>query len=61
MEEIWKGIPISNIQNSISITELSGRFFPIERRDSRIYVFEDETWEVKGRFSQAVKDKTPLQ
>ena len=34
---------------------------PVERRNSWIYVFEDDTWEVKGRFSQAVKNKTPLQ
>ena len=45
----------------VVLKELSGRFSPIERRNSRIYVFEDEVWEVKGRFSQAVKDKTPLQ
>jgi hypothetical protein len=24
-------------------------------------VFEDDMWEVKGQFSQAVKNKTPLQ
>jgi hypothetical protein len=45
----------------VVLKELSGRFSPIERRNSRIYVFEDELWEVKGRFSQAVKDKTPLE
>src|SRR6202050_5507788 len=45
----------------VVLKELSGRFSPIERRDSRIYVFEDEMWEVKGRFSQAVKDNAPLQ
>src|SRR6202167_1464601 len=45
----------------VVLKELSGRFSPIQRRDSQIYVFEDETWEVKGQFSQAVKDKTPLQ
>jgi len=45
----------------VVLKELSGRFSPIEKRNSRIYVFEDDTWEVKGRFSQAVKDKTPLQ
>src|ERR1700683_3423813 len=45
----------------VVLKELSGRFSPIERRDSRIYVFEDEIWEVKGRFSQAVKDNAPLQ
>ena len=45
----------------VVLKELSGRFSPIQRRDSRIYVFQDEMWEVKGRFSQAVKDKTPLQ
>jgi hypothetical protein len=45
----------------VVLKELSGRFSPIERRNSRIYVFEDEMWEVKGRFSQAVKDNTPLQ
>jgi hypothetical protein len=45
----------------VVLKELSGRFSPIERRNSRIYVFEDEVWEVKGRFSQAVKDKTPLE
>ena len=32
----------------VVLKELSGRFSPIERRDSRIYVFEDEIWEVKG-------------
>jgi hypothetical protein len=41
--------------------ELSGRFSPIERRNSRIYVHEDDMWEVKGRFSQAMKDNAPLQ
>jgi hypothetical protein len=45
----------------VVLKELSGRFSPIERRDSRIYVFEDDMWEVKGQFSQAVKNKTPLQ
>jgi hypothetical protein len=45
----------------VVLKELSGRFSPIERRNSRIYVFEDEMWEVKGQFSQAVKDNTPLQ
>jgi len=45
----------------VVLKELSGRFSPIERRNSRIYVFEDEMWEVKGRFSQAVKDNAPLQ
>jgi len=45
----------------VVLKELSGRFSPIQRRDSRIYVFQDEMWEVKGQFSQAVKDKTPLQ
>jgi len=45
----------------VVLKELSGRFSPIERRNSRIYVFEDETWEVKGRFSQAIKDNAPLQ
>jgi hypothetical protein len=45
----------------VVLKELSGRFSPIEKRNSRIYVFEDEMWEVKGRFSQAVKDNAPLQ
>ena len=45
----------------VVLKELSGRFSPIERRDYHIYVFEDEIWEVKGRFSQAVKDNAPLQ
>ena len=45
----------------VVLKEMSGRFSPIERRDSRIYIFEDEAWEVKGRFSQAIKDKAPLQ
>jgi hypothetical protein len=45
----------------VVLKELSGRFSPIERRDSRIYVFEDDMWEVKGRFSQAVKDNAPLE
>ena len=45
----------------VVLKELSGRFSPIERRNSWIYVFEDEMWVVKGRFSQAVKDNTPLQ
>ena len=45
----------------VVLRELSGRFSPIERRNSRIYVFEDDVWEVKGRFSQAVKDNAPLQ
>jgi hypothetical protein len=45
----------------VVLKELSGRFSPIERRNSRIYVFEDEIWEVKGRFSQAMKDKAPLE
>jgi hypothetical protein len=44
----------------VVLKEMSGRFSPIERRDSRIYVFEDEVWEVKGRFSQAIKDNAPL-
>src|SRR6202790_5117618 len=37
----------------VVLKELSGRFSPIERRDSRVYVFEDDMWEVKGRFSDA--------
>ena len=45
----------------VVLKELSGRFSPIERRNSQIYVFEDDTWEVKGRFSQALKDNAPLQ
>ena len=45
----------------VVLKELSGRFSPIEKRNSRIYVFEDELWEVKGRFSQAMKDRTPLE
>jgi len=45
----------------VVLKEMSGRFSLIERRDSWIYVFEDEAWEVKGRFSQAIKDKAPLQ
>ena len=39
--------------------QLSGQFSPIQKRNSRIYVFEDETWEVKGRFNQAIKDESP--
>ena len=45
----------------VVLKELSGRFSPIERRNSRIYVHEDDMWEVKGRFSQAMKDNAPLQ
>jgi len=30
----------------VVLKELSGRFSPIERMNSRIYVFEDEMWEV---------------
>ena len=45
----------------VVLKELSGRFSPIERRNCRIYVFEDEMWEVKGRFSQAIKDNVPVQ
>ena len=44
----------------VVLKEMSGKFSPIERKDSRIYVFEDEAWEVKGRFSRAMKDKAPL-
>jgi hypothetical protein len=44
----------------VVLEELSGRFSPIEKRDCRIYVYEDEAWEVKGRFSQALKDDSPL-
>jgi hypothetical protein len=44
----------------VVLKEMSGKFSPIERRDSRIYVFEDEAWEVKGRFSRAMKDKAPV-
>jgi len=32
----------------VVLKELSGRFSPIQRGDSQIYVFQDETWEVKG-------------
>ena len=32
----------------VVLKELSGRFSPIERRNSRIYVHEDDMWEVKG-------------
>ena len=45
----------------VVLKELSGRFSPIERRNCRIYVFEDEMWEVKGQFSQAIKDNVPVQ
>jgi len=44
----------------VVLKEMSGKFSPIERKDSRIYVFEDEAWEVKGRFSRAMKDKAPV-
>ena len=44
----------------VVLKELSGRFSPIEKRNCRIYVFEEKTWEVKGRFSQAVMDDSPL-
>jgi hypothetical protein len=44
----------------VVLEELSGRFSPIEKRNCRIYVYEDEAWEVKGRFSQALKDEAPL-
>ena len=45
----------------VVLKELSGRFSPIERRDSRVYVFENDMWEVKGRFSEALKDDAPLE
>jgi hypothetical protein len=45
----------------VVLEELSGRFSPVEKRDCRIYVYEDEMWEVKGRFSQAVLDDSPVQ
>ena len=32
----------------VVLKELSEKFSPIKRRDSHIYVFEDEMWEVKG-------------
>jgi hypothetical protein len=32
----------------VVLKELSGRFSPIQRRDSQIYLFQDEMWEVKG-------------
>ena len=44
----------------VILKELSGRFSPIQKMDSRIYVYEDNIWEVKGRFSQAVKDDSPV-
>jgi hypothetical protein len=28
--------------------------------DNRIYVLEDGIWEVKGRFSKAIQDESPL-
>ena len=43
----------------VVLQELSGRFSPIEKRDCWIYVYEDEAWEVKGRFSQALMDDSP--
>jgi hypothetical protein len=45
----------------VVLKQLSGRFSPIQKRNPRIYVFEDETWEVKGQFSTAMEDKTPVQ
>src|ERR1700683_3967047 len=45
----------------VVLKELSGRFSPIERGDSQVCVFEDDMWEVKGRFSEALKDNAPLE
>ena len=45
----------------VVLKELSARFSPIKERDSQIYMFEDEVWEVKGPFSLAIKDNAPLQ
>jgi hypothetical protein len=45
----------------VILEKLSGRFSPIERQDLRIYVYEDDMWEVKGRYSQAVTDDSPVE
>jgi len=42
------------------LEQLSGRFSPIEKNNCWIYVYDDGAWEVKGRFSQALKDDSPV-
>jgi hypothetical protein len=42
------------------LEKLSRKFSPIRRLNSRIYVFEEDTWAVKGRFSQAILDDDPI-
>ena len=52
----------TNITSELPVVleELSGRLSPIEKNNCRIYVYEDDAWEVKGRFSQALKDDSPV-
>ena len=68
--------PVST-QLSLVLPALAGRFSPIQSKcgfcisryrtncysesDSRIYVREDNFWMVKGRYTQALLDKEPLQ
>jgi hypothetical protein len=42
------------------LEKLSRKFSPIRRLNSRIYVFEEDTWAVKGRFLQAILDDDPI-
>lgn len=43
------------------LQELSGRFSPIQKRDSRIYVMQDDMWDIRHQFSKAMEDKSPLE
>ena len=45
----------------VVLKQLSGRFSPIQKRNSRIYVYQENAWEVKGRFCQAMEDDTLVQ
>jgi hypothetical protein len=45
----------------VILEKLSGRFSPIRKQDLRIYIYEDDMWEVKGRFSHAVTDDSPVE
>lgn len=42
------------------LKEVAHKFSPVRKRDSQIYVYQDDMWDLKGQFSQAIGDDSPL-
>lgn len=42
------------------LKKLAQRYSPVRNKNSRVFVLQDDMWDIRGRFSDAMQDDTAL-